>query len=456
MPTVVLKGARKPHGVRILRGARARGPKVLFVHNNFPAQFGFLAEMMRREELCCASISSDEASGITGVISAPWKMQRGTTNGILQDAVRAEADMLRGRAAAESALLLKKSGFTPDVIIGHPGWGETLFLKEIYPRAKQVLYGEYYYRTTNSDFGFDKEFGTVGIEDRLKVIAKNATLAVAYNEADRIVCPTRYQQSLMPRPLQAMSACIHEGVDTARTRRRPNQTLRLPDGRGLDASAPVITFVNRCFEPLRGYHIFLRALPRLLAKVPNAQIVLIGEGSGRGYGAPCPHGMTWKEYFLNEVKGRLDRSRVHFLGRVSYNQFIAALSISAAHVYLTYPFVLSWSLLEAMATECCVVASNTAPVREVVEHDRNGILVDFFDHDGLSDALIEACTVPDKFGRHRKAARETILQRFDRGAHTAPAWRALLSEVLGHDMLPAPTLARAAADQTVAPSLARV
>jgi Glycosyl transferase family 4 group len=123
--------------------------------------------------------------------------------------------MVRGRAAAESAILLKRSGFTPDIIIGHPGWGETLFLKEIYPQAKQILYGEYYYRTTNSDFGFDTEFGRVGLEDRLKVTAKNATLALAYSEADRIVCPTLYQQSLLPKSLQAMSVCIHEGVDTA-------------------------------------------------------------------------------------------------------------------------------------------------------------------------------------------------------------------------------------------------
>jgi len=428
----------------VLRGARARSPKVLFVHNNFPAQFGFLAEMMREEGLYCASISSAEGASVRGVIAAPWSMERGTTKGILKAAIRAEADLLRGRAAAGSALALKRSGFTPDIIIGHPGWGETVFMKEVFPEARQILYGEYYYRTTNTDLGFDKEFGGVTLEDRFKVTAKNATLALAYNEADRIVCPTRYQQSLFPRSLQAVSVCIHEGVDLTRVRRTPGAELRLGDGRRLDASTPVVTFVNRCFEPLRGYHVFLRALPKLLAQAPAAQVVLIGEAGVRGYGLPCPHGTTWKDYFLNEVKGTLALDRVHFLGRVQHRDLMSALSISAAHVYLTYPFVLSWSLLEAMAAECCVVASSTAPVSEVVEHDRNGILVDFFDHDVLADWLIQACTAPQRFERMRKAARETIVKRFNRRAQSMPAWRALISEVLGHAVLPPRTLVRAA------------
>jgi glycosyltransferase involved in cell wall biosynthesis len=147
---------------------------------------------------------------------------------------------------------------------------------------------------------------------------------------------------------------------------------------------------------------------------------------------PCPHGKTWKDYFLEQMKDAIDLARVHFVGRVTYNDFLAALSISTAHVYLTYPFVLSWSLLESMAAECCIVASDTAPVREVVEHDRNGLLVDFFDHGSLADRLIEACSTPARFQRLREAARETIVQRFDRRTHSVPAWRSLISEVLGH------------------------
>ncbi len=181
---------------------------VLFVHNNFPAQFGFLAEALSAEGWQAAAIASSTGRDVNGIRLLRWQLKRGTTKGIFRQAVRAEADLMRGRAAAECALALSKEGFKPDLIIGHPGWGETVFLKEIFPDARQIVYGEFYYRSRGVDFGFDPEFGAPTIDDRLVVHAKNATTAMAYLEADRIVCPTRFQASLLPQ-LPAIASFDH-------------------------------------------------------------------------------------------------------------------------------------------------------------------------------------------------------------------------------------------------------
>jgi len=187
----------------------------------------------------------------------------------------------------------------------------------------------------------------------------------------------------------------------------------------LDRAKPIITFINRRFEPLRGYHVFMRALPRVLAQVPEAEILLIGSEQQGGYGLPPPKGATWKQLFLDEVKGRIDASRVHFTGPLPHGEMLAALSLSRAHVYYTYPFVLSWSLLEAMASECLVIASDTAPVRDAIRSGENGLLLDFFDHDALAEALVEACRSPERFAPLRKAARETVIADFNRARCSA-------------------------------------
>ncbi|MYZ46747.1 glycosyltransferase [Propylenella binzhouense] len=400
-------------------------PAALFVHTNFPAQFGFVAERLRKEGWAVAAIASATGRPVAGIPLLRWQMTRGTTENIFRPAVRAEADLLRGRAAVECAKALSGRGFRPDLVIGHPGWGETTFLKEVFPAARQVAYAEFYYRSQGADVGFDPEFGPLSLDERCVVAAKNATLAMAYAEADRIVAPTPFQAGLLPPSLHARLSIIHEGVDTGQARPDPAAAVRLPDGRVLDRSRPVVTFVNRRFEPLRGFHVFLRALPTLLERVPEAEVLLVGSDQRGGYGPAAPEGTTWKARMLAEVGPRLDMRRVHFTGPLPHAEMLAALAVSAAHVYYTYPFVLSWSLLEAMACEALVICSDTAPLRDVIEPGRNGLLLDFFDVDALSEALIEACLRPDAFRRLRVRARETILERFDRARHGLPAWLAL-------------------------------
>jgi glycosyltransferase involved in cell wall biosynthesis len=403
---------------------------LLFVHTNFPAQLGFVAQAMAARGHRCRAIASSTGREVAGVPLSRWSTSRGSTAGIFTPATRAEADLIRGAAAAHAASALKDGGFTPDVIVGHPGWGETVFLREVFPNARQVVYAEFYYRTQGGDVDFDPEFEAPSFEERFRIHAKNATMAMAYADADRIVSPTRFQASLLPAAFRSRTAIIHEGVDPNLVRPDPDARLAV-GGRMLDRATPVITFINRRFEPLRGYHVFMRALPRLLAAVPDAHSVLIGSDGPAGYGLPAPKGTTWRQRYLDEVKDRIDPTRVHFTGHLPHDRMLAALSISRAHVYYTYPFVLSWSLLEAMASECLVVGSDTAPVRDAVRPGENGLLLDFFDHAALAEALIEACRKPQAFAHLRKAARKTVVADFNR-ARSREAWVALLEELSPH------------------------
>lgn len=404
---------------------------VLFVHNNFPAQFGFIAGKLAADGHRVVALASETGRAIDGVRLVKWSASRGTGEGILPAAIRAEADLIRGGAAARAALALKAEGFEPALIIGHPGWGETTYMRELFPAARQVLYAEYYYRSRGGDVGFDPEFSPARASDPHELYAKNAGMALALAEADAIVAPTPFQASLLPDVLRQRTKIIHEGVDTSVVRPHPNPKLTMGNGKVIDGSRPLVTFINRRFEPLRGYHIFTRALPKLMAAVPDVDVVVIGADEPGGYGTPAPAGKTWGQLLFGEVADRVDRSRIHFVGRVPNPLMIETLSLSSAHVYYTYPFVLSWSLLEAMATECLILGSDTAPVRDAVTPGVDGVLNDFFDVEALADAMIEACRNSEKFRPMRKAARRTIVERFDRATICQPAWLNLVNPMLG-------------------------
>lgn len=403
---------------------------VLFVHNNFPAQFGFIAEKLAGDGHRVAAIASETGRAPDHIKLVKWNANRGTTNGILPAAVRAEADLIRGGAAAQAALALRKDGFDPALIVGHPGWGETTYMREIFPRARQIAYAEYYYRSEGGDVGFDEEFSPAREKDPHELYAKNAGMAMAFAEADAIVSPTPFQASLIPEVFRTRTHIIHEGVDTAVVKPNPHPKLTMGNGKVIDGSRPLVTLINRRFEPLRGFHIFMRALPKLMAAVPEADVIVIGADEAGGYGKPAEGGKTWGAQLFAEVADRLDRSRVHFVGRVPHPLMIETLTLSSAHVYYTYPFVMSWSLLEAMATECLVLGSDTPPVRDAITPGVDGILNGFFDVDALSDAMIEACRNPEKFKPMRKAAREMVLKRYDRATICEPAWVNLVTPLL--------------------------
>jgi glycosyltransferase involved in cell wall biosynthesis len=401
---------------------------VLFIHNNFPAQFRDLAAALIARGVPCSAIGGEHAPGMAGMPTARYRLARGTGADIFELAVRAEADLMRGRSALEAARWFKNQGFDPQLIVGHPGWGETSLLSHVFPQAKQVLYPEFFYGGRNSDIDFDPEFWDGDEESLIRGQAKNAVIAMALAQATAIVAPTEFQASRLPAAFQPLTRVIHEGVDTDAIRPGPAADFPLADGRVLSPGVPVITHINNQMEPMRGLHVLARALPRVLAEVPDAHVLVIGEEKTRGYGAAAPGGRTWKQVFFEPLAGGLDPSRVHFLGRVAHARMLAALRLSTAHVYYSYPFVLSWSLIEAMASGCHVIGSDTGPLHDAIEDGVSGRLLPFFDVDALSEALIAACRDPGAAAPLRAAARQTAVARFDR-AKGRTAWLDLLREL---------------------------
>ncbi len=398
---------------------------VLFVHTNFPAQFRDLAQTLLARGVTCYAIGGLGAPGLNNVRIGRYSLARGSTPDLFPLAIRAEADLIRGRGALRVALALKAEGVDPAVIVGHPGWGETVFLDEAFPAARRILYPEFFYRGRGLDIDFDSEFLPATDEAVLRGKSKNAVMALALTEADVIVCPTEFQASTLPAVYQPRIRIIHEGVDTEAIRPGPAEPFALDDGRVIQPGAPVITYINRELEPLRGLHILARALPHLLAEVPRAQVLIVGEQGERPYGGESPDGRSWREVCFAGLA--IDEARVHFLGRLSHKRMLAALRLSTAHVYYTYPFVLSWSLAEAMASGCYVIGSDTPPVRDAIKDGVNGKLLPFFDVDALSAALIAACRDPAASAGLRTAARETAVAKFDRAKGRA-AWLDLLAE----------------------------
>lgn len=404
--------------------------KILFVHQNFPGQFRHLASTLGTGGHEVRSLAI-KGTALQGAEVCNYPVSRGSTPNIHPWAGDFETKVIRGEACAAAAARMQEEGYCPDLIVGHPGWGEMLFLKEIWPKVPQLHFLEFYYSPNGADVGFDPEFRRSDWHNLARVRAKNANGLLNLEVMDAAYSPTQWQRSSYPALYQPRVEVIHDGIDTDMLVPGSAQVANVgPDKLNLKTGMEIVTFVNRNLEPYRGYHIFMRALPRLQALRPNALFLLVG-GNGVSYGAAAPKGSTWKDIFLDEVKDRIDMSRVLFLGNLPYSTFTGILRLSAAHVYLTYPFVLSWSMLEAMSLGALVVGSRTPPVEEVIEHERNGVLVDFFDVDGLADRVAHALANPQQYQGMREAARQTVIDRYDLRRHCLPQQMALVERVAG-------------------------
>lgn len=403
---------------------------ILFIHQNFPGQYKHLAPAMVARGHKVVAIGMHQAPNMEGVEFHRYKTKRGTTKGIHPWVIDYEAKVIRGEACAEKCLELKAAGFVPDVICVHPGWGEALLLREVWPEAKQLHFVEFYYGPEGKDVGFDPEFPTPAFSGRCRLHIKNTNNLLNLIDMDAGVSPTMWQRSTVPAKFVKNIEVIHDGVNTQKLVPNDEAVLRARDDRGRDVtltrSDEVITFVNRNLEPNRGYHSFMRALPAILQARPEAHVVIIG-GDDVSYGARPDEG-SWKEKYRNEVADQIDDSRVHFLGKVPYPVYCAAMQVSKAHVYLTYPFVLSWSMIEAMSMGAPVIGSATPPVEEVIKHGTNGWLVDFFDYEGIAK---QVCDVLESDNTAvRKAARETAVKHYDLEKVCLPKQIALLEKMV--------------------------
>ncbi|MDT8857200.1 glycosyltransferase [Paracoccaceae bacterium Fryx2] len=395
--------------------------KVLFVHQNFPGQFLHLAPELQRRGHQCLALTDSGNNRPSPIPVMRYRHAAAPPDPAATRLGRNFTQMSdRGVTVARACLQLREQkGFVPDVIFGHSGWGETLFLKEVWPEAKLLVYAEFYYSGRGRDVGFDPEFDRPGFDGVMLAQGRAAHLGQAMLHADAGLSPTHWQADTYPSALRGRITVIHDGVDTAVMVPDPQAAVTLPTGQVLRAGDEVLTFVNRNLEPYRGYHTFMRALPGVMAARPQAQVVIVG-GDEVSYGRAAPEGTSWKEIFLAEVRDRVDLSRVHFLGKVPYPTFVSLMQISRVHAYLTYPFVLSWSMLEAMAAGALVVGSRTAPVQELITDGVNGLLVDFFDVPGWTRALVTALAEPDRFLPLRAAARQSIVARYDLRSHCLP------------------------------------
>jgi glycosyltransferase involved in cell wall biosynthesis len=388
--------------------------KILFVHQNFPGQFLHLAPELTRRGHECLALTDDTNPRQSTTQTLKYKHVTQTIDPAATRLGRNYTQMSdRGVSVARAAMALRQQrGYVPDVIFGHSGWGETLFLKEVWPEAKLLIYAEFYYRGRGADVGFDAEFNPPTFDQVMIAQGRAGHLGQSLLHADAGVAPTHWQASTFPPALRRMLDVIHDGVNTDVMAPNPTARFALPNGQSVTAGDEVLTFVNRNLEPYRGYHIFMRALPEVLKARPKAQVVVVG-GDEVSYGSAPKGEKGWKETILSEVRDQLDLSRVHFMGKIPYDQFTALLQVSRAHAYLTYPFVLSWSMIEAMSAGAHVIGSATAPVQEVITHGVNGTLVDFFDIAGWSQALIKALAHPEQFQTLRQAARQTALDHYD-------------------------------------------
>jgi glycosyltransferase involved in cell wall biosynthesis len=385
---------------------------VLFVHNNFPAQFRHLAARLANEPgISVAAIGAGTAQSVADVQLVKYSLDRADVSATHPFARRFDLECRRAEQVLYALSTLRSKGFIPDVVVAHPGWGETIPIRTMCPDAKLVLYCEFFYGAQGRDFGFDPEFPSTGLDGQIGLQVKNAATLLGLEDCELGISPTAWQRSTFPVHYQSKIRMSHEGVDTDVVKPDADAVVSLPDGSQLSARDEVVTFVSRDLEPLRGYHTFMRALPSILMQRPHARVLIVG-GEGTSYGAQPPAGTSWKTIFFEEVADRIDLNRVHFLGRLGYAEFIKVLQVSSAHVYFTYPFVLSWSCLEAMSAGCVVVGSDTAPVQEVIDGS-NGILVPFFDVEMLAERVVEVLACSHRYAGLREAARRYVVDNFD-------------------------------------------
>lgn len=383
--------------------------RILFLHPNFPAQYRHVATVFGKDpkNKVVFGTRTQNDSSIAGVQKVYFQVLRDARAETHHYVRTQESAVLHGQAVYRMCIDLKAAGFIPDVICGHSGWGPTLFVKDVYPDTPLLCYFEWYYHGRGSDADFDPT-DPLSADDYPRIRSKNTPILMDLAASDWGLSPTHWQKSQFPDIFHPKISVLHDGVDTDYFQPIPNAKLVIPD---LDLSHvdEIVTYVARGMEPYRGFPQFIEALGHLQKIRPNCHAVIVGENRVC-YGKAAPQGTTYKDLMLEKIP--LDMSRVHFTGPLPYPQYLKVIQASSVHVYLTRPFVLSWSMIETMSTGCLVIGSDTPPVREVIRDGENGLLVDFFNPKQVARRICEVLDSKDRMMQLRIKARETALERY--------------------------------------------
>ena len=385
---------------------------IVFVHRRGVGQFrhlaGYLAEHGVEVTVVCEKVDAPVGQ-VRFVRHGSVPARKGNAQQAGHLAV-ADEYVQHGHRVAETLERLRRAEGAPDIVVGHIGWGGLLFVKDVLPHTPALGYCEYFFQHSGGDIGFDPRepvsVGELG-RARLRNMVQRATL----DAIEAGFSPTAWQRSRYPANLQPRIAVCHEGVDTGLCRPDERARIQLPHGRTVSRGDAVVTYVARGLEPYRGFPQFMRAAARIVEKRSDVLFLVAGEDAV-SYGRPHPSGRSWRQVMMEETG--IDPKCIVFLGAIDHAALVRLFQISAVHVYLTVPFVLSWSLLEAMACGCLVVGSKTAPVEEVIVNGRNGILTDFWDTDLLAERVLDSLAKPESGRALRQAARATIERRYRR------------------------------------------
>jgi glycosyltransferase involved in cell wall biosynthesis len=388
---------------------------ILFIHQNYPGQYKHILDWIatsRCHQIVFLTQKRDVPAekGIHGVRYEPDHVPA-------PDAYPYSAEFEKccanGTKVADVCRNLEGQGFKPDIVIGHSGWGETLFLKEMWPDVPVLSYFEYFYTASGGGaVGFDPEFP---ISEAMPFVmsARNSVNHLAFAACDMGQTATQWQKNGYPKNFHQKIRVMHEGIRTDLCVPNANASAKL--GRiavPVDRNDEIFTYMARNMEPVRGFHMFMRALPKILGARPNARAIVIG-GNNVSYGRELSEGHTYRGMLESEIGDQIDWSRVHFLGQVPYDVYLTVIQMSRCHIYLTVPFVPSWSMMEAMSMGATLVASDVSPVREIITDKRTGFLVDFFSPDALAAKVVEVLAHRDNYRSIGMAARDHIVRKYD-------------------------------------------
>lgn len=382
--------------------------KILFLHDNFPAQFGPIGEYLAGKGWQVAFGTQRQGAASDRMTVFNYKPHRDITKGVHPYAASFEKSAINGQAAARACLQLKAKGFTPDVMMAHSGWGNGMYLKDVWPSARYIGYFEWYYQPIGPDIAFLKGEEKQSEDQILRTRGRNAAILTDLSASDFGIVPTEYQKSQFPPLLQNCLKVLHDGVDVDTYAPAPGARLALP-GLDLSGAREIVTYVARGMEPYRGFPEFMASVAEVQKRRPDAHVVVVGEDRV-AYGRKLPEGDSWKKRML--AQHAFDEKRLHFTGHIPRDQYLQVLQASSVHVYLTAPFVLSWSMMEAMSAGCLLVASDTDPVKELIEDGKNGLLVDFYNVQQIARTIVRALESPEKYAPIRAAARRAIVEKY--------------------------------------------